>query len=66
MMLYKMGKLEEILGGFQHQGGFRDDSGEQARTRSALCIMKYNYVIIKCDLLKLRNPVPLAHVIFST
>lgn len=43
-----------------------DDPGEQARMRSVLCIMKYNYVVIKCDLLKSRNPVPLAHVIFST
>lgn len=64
MILYKMQKLEKISGGFQHQGGFMDDPGEQTRMRSVLCIMKYNYVVIKCDLLKSRNTVPLAHVIF--
>lgn len=42
-----------------------DDPGEQARMRSDLCIMKYNYVVIKRDLLKFCNPVPLTHVIFS-
>lgn len=66
MILYKMEKLEKISGGFQQQGDFMDDPGEQARMRSALCVMKYNYVVIKCDLLKLRNPVPLAHVVFPT
>lgn len=43
-----------------------DDPGKQARIISALCIKKYNHVVVKYDQLKLHNSAPLTHIIFST